>query len=104
MDNEPLLSEFADDEDMHELIGEFAVSLQETCKKLQRAIEEANLEVVRRIGHQLKGAGGGYGFPLITECGAKLESAVAKEGSLSEFVRQSATELITVCQRVQATP
>ena len=46
---------------------------------LNRGIEE-----IMRIGHSMKGSGGGYGFDRITEIGALMENA-AKAGNLEEI-------------------
>lgn len=104
MSNQPLYSEFADDEDMAELLVEFVEGLHTTCEKLQSALATEDKDTVRRIGHQLKGAGGGYGFPLITELGAKLESAVQAEGKINDVVSERAFELIAACRRARSTP
>lgn len=42
---------------------------------LEAAIAKSDLDTTRRIGHSLKGVGGGYGFPEITRLGAAIESA-----------------------------
>ena len=73
---DPIPSEYADDEDMRELLVEFSAGLTETCQRLQSCVESGDWTAVRRIGHQLKGAGGGYGYPILTQAGARLESAV----------------------------
>ena len=102
MSEEPILSEFADDADMSELLKEFADGLSETCQNLRDGLEAGDIVAVRRIGHQLKGAGGGYGYPLVSEVGASLESAVDQNGAIDDAVRARAEELIEVCRRVQA--
>ncbi len=46
---------------------------------MRQAIAQSDLDAVRRIGHSLKGVGGGYGFARITELGALIEAS-AKAG------------------------
>ncbi|MBX7059410.1 MAG: Hpt domain-containing protein [Leptospirales bacterium] len=41
---------------------------------LERCAAQA-FEDVQRLGHNLKGSGGGYGFPEITSFGQKIEAA-----------------------------
>ena len=33
------------------------------------------MEAIRGLGHRMKGTGGGYGFPELTELGGALEKA-----------------------------
>jgi HPt (histidine-containing phosphotransfer) domain-containing protein len=42
---------------------------------LRRAVEASDFEVVRRIGHNLRGNGPSYGFPQVGEIGRALEEA-----------------------------
>jgi HPt (histidine-containing phosphotransfer) domain-containing protein len=60
------------------------------------AIDAGDFETARSLGHQLKGSGGGYGFPEITRLGAEIEEAAkGHEGErlarlaagLSEYLR-----------------
>src|SRR5690348_3177116 len=70
---DPLRSEFAEDAEMAELLRQFADGLAGTCRELRRGLDDGDTATVRRIGHQLKGAGGGYGYPDLTEAGRRLE-------------------------------
>ena len=56
-------SSFAADLDMKEILGEFVAKLPERVDELGRLLSGGNLDELRRAVHQLKGAGGGYGFP-----------------------------------------
>ena len=98
---EPLISEFADDPQIRELLAEFTIGLGETCQQLREGVRMGNVEVVRRIGHQLKGAGGGYGYPDLTTAAGRLETAVVSAGAISDEVRRRAGDLIQLCERVQ---
>lgn len=98
---EPIVSEFHDDPDMAELLQEFGESLEATCERLQQALREENLEDIRRIGHQLKGSGGGYGYPQITEAGGALEEAVRSSGVVNEEVRSRAQALMETCAQAR---
>ena len=52
-------------------------------EELKAAIDKKDLSVALRVGHQLKGNGITYGFPMLSELGAKMES-FAKQNDLSE--------------------
>jgi hypothetical protein len=47
---------------------------------LQEAIVRSDYEFMRVFGHKMKGVGGAYGFPLLSEAGAAIEqSALARD-------------------------
>ncbi len=72
---ELIRSEFADDPDFAELLEMFMESLQERRIELMSSFENGNLERIKTLSHQLKGAGGGYGFSGLTPLAAELEQA-----------------------------
>jgi PAS domain S-box-containing protein len=68
-------SQFAGDPDMADVIEEFVARLPGTVTAMVESLERSGHEDLRRLAHQLKGAGGGYGYPLLTEQARKLEDA-----------------------------
>ncbi len=68
-------SEFVGDPDMADVIEEFIARLPGTMTAMAESLERSGHEDLRRLAHQLKGAGGGYGYPLLTEQARKLEDA-----------------------------
>lgn len=78
----PVVSEFADDPDYRELIGRFVASAAKLRRELQGRLERGDIEGLRVLAHQLKGAAGGYGFPQLTAIAAEAEAACeASEGA-----------------------
>lgn len=73
---DPIRSQYEDDPDMLELVQEFAAELPDRIRSLEDTLEGGELAELQRLAHQLKGAGGGYGFPRITEVAAALEEAL----------------------------
>ncbi len=71
----PVRSEFADDPDFRELLVEFAAAMPERRDGLIGAFRTGEYDLLRTRAHQLKGAGGGFGFPRLTEMAAALEKA-----------------------------
>jgi PAS domain S-box-containing protein len=71
----PVVSQFADDPDLADLIERFVAGLLDKCRQMRQLLETRQFEPLRRLAHQLKGAGGGYGFPVLTERAADLEKA-----------------------------
>lgn len=98
---EPIRSEFADDPEMAEIVQAFTEELPERVRALEAALEAQNLETLRVLAHQLKGAAGGYGFPMLTSAAAGVEAVVKTNEDLS-VLQQQVTALIDLCARVQA--
>jgi HPt (histidine-containing phosphotransfer) domain-containing protein len=63
------------DEDLEDLIPGFLENRQKDIVALRAALEHNDFETARDIGHGLKGAGGGYGFHIISELGRDIEQA-----------------------------
>lgn len=96
-----MLSEFADDPEMQPLIGEFLAELGERLSRMQRLAAAGDHEGLGRLAHQLKGAGGGYGYPAITAAAAGLETAARGEHP-AEQVAAALQALQQCCDRAIA--
>lgn len=77
-------SQYADDPDFAELIEFFVDAIPERREYLETEFSRGNLEQVRVTAHQLKGAGGGYGFDELSVLAADLEQA-CQSGNLAEI-------------------
>jgi HPt (histidine-containing phosphotransfer) domain-containing protein len=97
---EPIRSQYEDDADMLELVLEFASALPSRIQRLEELLAQGDFEELERMAHQLKGAGGGYGFPQITEVAAVLELAL-REGADPARVKQSAALLSETLRAVK---
>jgi signal transduction histidine kinase/DNA-binding response OmpR family regulator len=100
--SEPLIqrSVYADDPDMVELIKLYVEGLPEEVAKLTSLIEAGQLDALRRVTHQLKGSGGGYGFGRITDLAALAEQSI-KAGDGLDRIRQQIQALVTCLRSVQ---
>ena len=67
------------DEDVLPLLPKYIVFMKQYCEEARAACRESNHDAVARLGHQIKGSGGSYGFPPISRMGGELEAA-AKAG------------------------
>jgi histidine phosphotransfer protein HptB len=72
---EPIYSIFQDEEDFRELLADFYDSAQQRRGVLQDSFQTGQLGTIRVHAHQLKGAGGGYGFEGLSDIAAQLEDA-----------------------------
>jgi len=96
---EPIRSIYEDDPDMVEIVQEFVAELPERAAEIEQTVGAADLDRLRTLSHQLKGAGGGYGFDRITEVAAELEDAVKAEADL-EVIKERAVHLCEVLRAV----
>jgi len=83
------------DEELMSIIPDYFARRNDDIRSIEKALEQKDYEVIRRLGHSMKGSGGGYGFDVITDIGLQLEQAAAEEkpeeirsliGTLSEFI------------------
>lgn len=96
----PLVSEFADDPDMTELIEQFVGSLGHKQQALRAALARTDYATLKTLAHQLKGAAGGYGFTPITAAAAVLEEALLQQPQPQlDEVRNRMAALLGLCQR-----
>ncbi len=92
----PLRSTLADDPEMRPLIQEFVESLEDYAMQLDQSMRTANLEFAHQMCHQLKGAGGGYGFEPITLAAQMALSLLQDESPNEKAVKRAVDELIAV--------
>jgi HPt (histidine-containing phosphotransfer) domain-containing protein len=76
---EIIYSEYADDADLVELIDEFAAGLEADVESMRKALENGDHDGLRRLAHQMKGAGGSYGYSMLTEAAKTIEEAAKAE-------------------------
>lgn len=95
----PVYSEFQNDEDFRELLEEFAVAIPDRLKSVEMLLAAADWQELSRVAHQIKGAGGGFGFPELSEKASSLEQA-CKEAVI-ERIAADAAELIAFARRIR---
>jgi HPt (histidine-containing phosphotransfer) domain-containing protein len=99
--NEVYYSNLSADPDLAELVDLFIAELPERLVQLNCALEAGNLVDLARFAHQLKGAGGSYGFPQLTPVAANLER-LAKQAADEMSLRNALDELIGVTSQLRA--
>ncbi len=66
--------------ELEDIVPGYLERLKGTVTQLQQLVGAGSLDEVKKLGHNLKGSGGGYGFARISELGAAIEQA-AKDGN-----------------------
>ncbi len=102
-DTTPIYSEFSRDEDMLDLVEEFVENLAERINAIENALDSNDIDELKQISHQLKGASGGYGFNSIGLVAGELEALMMSEQKDAD-VKGKIDELLSMCRRATATP
>ncbi len=68
---------------------------------LEQALGENDLNTLATLAHQLKGSGGGHGFPAITAAAKEMEAGARAHEDLSRL-QQQFQELADLCRRASA--
>ncbi|MDQ6618967.1 MAG: PAS domain S-box protein [Pseudomonadota bacterium] len=82
-----------------DLVPAFLENRRHDVTSILAAIERADFETIGSLGHDMKGAGGSWGFARITDIGAVLEqAALSADAAMS---RKSVGELSSYLDRVE---
>lgn len=87
------------DPDIADLIPGFLENRRADIRMIDQALTRGDLELIRGIGHSMKGAGGSYGFDAITDIGKAIEEG-AKRGDV-EAINRAVRELSSYLDRVE---
>ncbi|MFM7807801.1 MAG: Hpt domain-containing protein [Planctomycetota bacterium] len=79
-DEQPLFGDFHEDADMRPIVVMFLNEIPRRIESLQANLQAGDRPAFRRIVHQIKGAGGGYGFQSISEAASRLERCLDVAG------------------------
>lgn len=77
---EPLHSEYRCDEGMREIITLFLTEIPDRIHVLHALRDQGNRVAFGRLVHQIQGAGGGYGYPLVTQASMQLSRCIEMSG------------------------
>jgi len=72
------------DIDLEDLIPGFLENRRKDIVEIESLLASDDYETIQRLGHSMKGAGGGYGFDEITNIGMHIEQA-SKEKNAGEI-------------------
>lgn len=87
------------DEDLRDLIPGYMENRRKDITEILTALDRDDFEIIRSLGHKIKGSGGGYGFDEITEIGRACEDA-AKQ-SHAQKVREQVNRLQVYLDNVE---
>jgi histidine phosphotransfer protein HptB len=96
-----IYSSLGDDPDLAHIVEWFVREMPDRMTALRDQAAAKDWQALRGTAHQLKGAGGSYGFAAVSPCAGRLESAIS-EGATEDQIRVALDELLALCQRLRA--
>lgn len=93
----PLISQLLlEDADLRDVVEEFVDTLPQRVTELQQAYDQLDLNMLATLAHRLKGAGGSYGYPDISQLAAQMERGF-RNGDSGNF-REQIDELTSMIE------
>ncbi len=97
-----ILTSYANDPQLAELVRDFVASLDQKVAAFRSLLTRGATAELERLAHQMKGVGGMYGFPCLTETASLIEQAV-REGQDGGLLAELIEEFAALCDRAKAT-
>ncbi len=100
---EPIYSDLAQsDPAFSEIVELFVDGLTQRLDAMLDALQANDMDRLRRLVHQLKGSGGGHGYPTLSQNASALEQQIL-EGATGE-IAQGLDELAGLVARINVLP
>jgi signal transduction histidine kinase/CheY-like chemotaxis protein len=100
-DMSPVISQLLEDNpNLGEMVDGFVERLPETLDNIRHAMQQPDWRELKELVHQIKGTGGLYGYPGITDIAARLEFQIISQQRAG--VEEVMHELKTYCARIVA--
>ncbi len=87
------------DPELADLIPGFLDNRRKDVEFVHGALKQGDFEVIRTVGHKMRGDGGGYGFQEISEIGEALEQAAKHRNSIQ--IHRWVKELSNYLERIE---
>lgn len=97
---EPLISSLYDDPTMADVINEYVQELPKKVRAIEENLAQANLETLQTLVRTMKSEGSSYGFDIITETAARIETALINDSTLDDL-RADLKALAKLCMQAR---
>ena len=98
---EPLFSTLYNDPSMVEMINAFVNDLSSKARDIEHALADNDTQRLETLARCLKGEGSGYGFDVITDAAAQVESSLIR-GVPLEQLKSEVKSLAKLCTQARA--
>ena len=68
-----------DEPEMSDLVEKYCTRLPGQVEQFKQALRKGDMDSLRRLAHDLKGAGGGMGFPALTDIAVAIEDRLKQQ-------------------------
>ncbi|MCE9588901.1 MAG: Hpt domain-containing protein [Planctomycetes bacterium] len=92
----PQQSLYADDPQMGELLQQFSGFLADYIHQIENSASQNDLTGLASVVHKVRGSGGGYGYPAISEAAGRLDESLRV--NQPDEIGVQVQELIGLCQ------
>ena len=89
------------DRDLDDLVPSFLSTRQKDITTLKVAISEGDIQRIAKIGHNIKGVAGSYGFMDLSAMGAELQTAAESENA--RYCEELLGRMIHYLEKVEIT-
>jgi HPt (histidine-containing phosphotransfer) domain-containing protein len=86
------------DSDLEELIPGYLQNRKKDIEAVKEALNNKDFELIQRMGHTMKGSGGGYGFDFISAIGLSMEEGANE--TCVEKIQEALNDLCDFLERV----
>ena len=87
------------DSDLEDLIPGFVENRHKDIQSIAEALAQNDFAAIAKLGHTMKGVGGGYGFDAITDIGRLIEQAAKDKNP--QKVKALLSELSDYLKRIE---
>jgi len=95
-----IASTFRGDPELLAILAAFVAALPRRLDQMRQAAATGQWDNVQRLAHQMKGVGGSYGYPCLSDAARDLESAARTSDAASVMI--ALAELERLCAGIQA--
>lgn len=85
--------------EFEDFIPKFLETIRKDIESMRTALQDNNFETIRKLAHNIKGAGGGFGLDNITNMGRSIENEAKNRNP--ENIRKLLDELLKYLDNVQ---
>jgi HPt (histidine-containing phosphotransfer) domain-containing protein len=71
------------DPDIVDLFPLFIAARARDLEAIERLLLVGNFRAIGRIGHTIRGSGGSFGFPSVSDVGSRLEDAAGRQDGIA---------------------
>ena len=98
-DRDRIVSELVrEDPSFADIVLRFVAGLGDRLRQMEQALRTNDFETLRIAAHQLKGSGGGHGYPALSDSASRLEKHALQQAT--DECLDAFAELKDVCSRV----